>query len=183
MHNSDWFGGWDRILDSVIAVVLFYILIVLIVRMLGKRTTAQLNNFDWIINITVGSLAASGILLENVSSATAFAAIATIAVLQYGLTFITARSVNATKVIKACPTLLVHKGNFLEEAMLDARISRGEVEAALRAQGLSDVGDANWVILETNGKITVLPREDIALDEASAMNSVRHPPDLPYPST
>jgi len=183
MHNSDWFGGRDRILDSVIAVVLFYILIVLIVRLLGKRTTAQLNNFDWIINITVGSLAASGILLENVSNATAFAAIATIAVLQYGLTFITARSDSATKVIKARPTLLVHKGNFLEEAMLAARISRGEVEAALRAQGLTDVRDANWVILETNGKITVLPREDIALDEASAMNSVRHPPDLPYPST
>ena len=66
--------------------------------------------------------------------------------------------------------------------MLDARISRGEVEAALRAQGLSDVGDANWVILETNGKITVLPREDIALEEASAMNSVRKPPNLPHPS-
>ena len=180
MQNSDWFGGWDRILDSIIAALLFYILIVLIVRLLGKRTTAQLNNFDWIINITVGSLAASGILLENVSNATAFAAIATIAVLQYGLTFITARSDNATKVIKACPTLLVHKGNFLKEAMLAARISQGEVD--LRAQGLSDVGDANWVILETNGKITVLPREDIALGEASAMNSVRQPPDLPYPS-
>ena len=40
MHNSDWFGGWDRILDSVIAVVLFYILIVLIVRLLGKRCSA-----------------------------------------------------------------------------------------------------------------------------------------------
>lgn len=183
MHNSDWFGGWDRILDSVIAAVLFYILIVLIVRLLGKRTTAQLNNFDWIINITVGSLAASGILLENVSNATAFAAIATIAALQYGLTYITARSERATEVIKACPTLLVHKGNFLEEAMLDARISRGEVEAALRAQGVTDIKDANWVILETNGKITVLPQKDVEIGEASVMNSVRWSSDLPPAKT
>ncbi|UVI39660.1 DUF421 domain-containing protein [Qipengyuania spongiae] len=181
MHNSDWFGGWDRILDSVIAATLFYILIVLIVRFLGKRTTAQLNNFDWIINITVGSLAASGILLENVSNATAAAAIITIAALQYVLTFISARSEKATRVIKACPTLLVHKGNFLEEAMLAARISHGEVEAALRAQGLTDVGDANWVILETNGKMTVLPRQEIEIENASAMNSVRRPSNLPSP--
>lgn len=152
MRNSDWFGGWDRILDSIIAAVLFHTLIVLIVRLLGKRTTAQLNNFDWIINIAAASLAASVILPQSVSNTTAFSAIATIAVLQYGLTYITARSHHATKVIKACPTLLVHKGNFLEEAMLAARISRDEVEAALRAQGLTDVGDANWFILETNGK-------------------------------
>ena len=183
MDNSDWFGGWDRILDSILAAVLFYILIVLIVRLLGKRTTAQLNNFDWIINITVGSLAASGILLENVSNATAFAAIVTIAVLQYGLTYITARSDKATEVIKACPTLLVHKGNFLDEAMLNARISRGEVEAALRSQGLTNIRDANWVILETNGKITVLPQKDVDIGEASAMNSVQWPSDLPDPKS
>lgn len=68
-ENADWVNSWNDIGDAVLSAILFYILIVLAVRLFGKRSTAQLNNFDWIINITVGSLVASGILLGFVDKA------------------------------------------------------------------------------------------------------------------
>ena len=52
-----WFESWDRLQNVAIAAVFFYAFIVLLVRVLGKRTTSQMNNFDWIITIAVGSLA------------------------------------------------------------------------------------------------------------------------------
>ena len=56
--------------------LLFYILIIVMVRIVGKRTTSEFNNFDWIINVAVGSLAASGVLLRNVATLDAITAIA-----------------------------------------------------------------------------------------------------------
>ena len=53
--------------------LLFYILVIVMVRVVGKRTISEFNNFDWIINFAVGSLAASGILLRNVASIDALA--------------------------------------------------------------------------------------------------------------
>ena len=61
---AGWYSNSDKMINIAIGAIFFYFLIVILVRILGKRTTSQMNNFDWIINIAVGSLAASGILLE-----------------------------------------------------------------------------------------------------------------------
>ena len=68
-------SGWPRIVEIAGNAFLFYALIIVMVRMVGKRTTSELNNFDWIINVMIGSLAASGVLLRNVATADAIAAI------------------------------------------------------------------------------------------------------------
>jgi uncharacterized membrane protein YcaP (DUF421 family) len=51
----------ERVADILLLATVFYFLIVVMVRVSGKRTTGELNNFDWIITVAVGSLAASGI--------------------------------------------------------------------------------------------------------------------------
>jgi len=180
--SSDWFIGWDALGDVLISALLFYLLIVILVRVMGKRTTAQLNNFDWIINITVGSLAASGILLDSVPATHAADAIIVIALLQFALTWLAVRSDFVTKLIKASPTLLTHKGNVLESAMLGARISQAELYSVLRAHGITDVKDANWVILESDGSMTVLPRNETDLHDAGSMDNVDTPENLPEPA-
>ena len=179
--TTDWFTGWDSFGDVLLSAFLFYFLIVILVRLIGKRTTAQLNNFDWIINITVGSLAASGILLDKVPALNAAGAIIVIALLQFVLTWLAVRSDFVTKLIKASPTMLTHKGNVLRESMLGSRISQAELYSVLRAHGITDVKDANWVILESDGSMTVLPRSDVELPDAAAMGNVDHPQTLPEP--
>jgi uncharacterized membrane protein YcaP (DUF421 family) len=169
---EDWVRDWNEVGDAVLAAILFYVLIVAAVRIFGKRSTAQLNNFDWIINITVGSLAASGILLETVPAIRAVAAIATLMMLQFLMTWLALRYQWVNKVIKASPTLLTHRGEFLEDAMRKTRISHEEICAALREHGIPELEGANWVILETDGKLTVIPKQDVKLTNASAMANV-----------
>ena len=53
-------SGWPRIVEIAGNAFLFYALIIVMVRMVGNRTTSELNNFDWIINVMIGRLAASG---------------------------------------------------------------------------------------------------------------------------
>lgn len=76
-------SGWTRLAEVSANAFLFYVLIVVMVRVVGKRTTSELNNFDWIINVAVGSLAASGILLRNVATLDAVAAIVVLAACQF----------------------------------------------------------------------------------------------------
>lgn len=172
---SDWLISWGEIFDTALSALLFYILIVAMVRMVGKRATAQLNNFDWIVNITVGSLAASGILLKNVPALRAVVAIAVIALLQVFITILARRVSWVSKLVKAEPTLLVDKGAYLQPALRKTRIAEEEVCAALRSHGLARVDDASWVILETDGQMSVIPKTSIEIDEASTMGDVdRH---------
>ena len=178
-QTGDWFSNWDRVGAIVIASVFFYVAIIAFVRVLGKRTTGQMNNFDWLVTIIVGSLASSGILLDSVAIVDALVAILALGGLQWLVTFLVLRSERFASVIKAEPTLLVHKGRFLRDAMRSARIAEEEVYGALRSAGYLELDQANWIILETNGQLTVVGRD--ALDEARTFSHVQTLKDVRRP--
>ncbi len=176
---TDWLSDPARLFDIAATAMFFFVMIVVLVRVVGKRTTSQLNNFDWIINIAVGSLAASGILLKDVHILDAALAIIVLAILQWLTTWSVLHSEAVSKVIKAQPTLLTHKGDFLRDAMRSTRISEEEICSALRSHGMHDVSDANWVILETNGELAVIPSDDVQLSNVGTMAGVAKPENLP----
>ena len=172
MLNSDtWFSGWDKLGTIAVTALTFYIYVVALVRIFGKRTTNQLNNFDWIITFAIGSIVASGILLEEVTVLDS--ALATWTVL---------RSRFASKMVKSDPTLLLHKGRFIESAMNHTRVSEEEIRAVLRSKGMFSVDEANWVILETNGTFSVMPHDKVTLNKAETMVDVKRPSGAPYSS-
>jgi|TARA_R100000501_G_scaffold10060_1_gene19843 uncharacterized membrane protein YcaP (DUF421 family) len=167
-----WFNSWERLWSVAQGAAFFFVLIVVLVRILGKRTTGQMNNFDWIITVAVGSLAASGILLKGVSILDATLAILVLGGLQWLTTLGVLNSRIFRKLVRADPRLLVHKGKFLKNAMRRERISEAEIYSVLRQHGYTSPDDANWVILETDGTMTVVPRQDLHLDDARLMADV-----------
>ena len=169
--RSWWFSSWTELAQIAIGAAFFYVLVVALVRVLGKRTTSQMNNFDWIISIAVGSLAASGILLKNV-------AIAVLAALQYATTRLVLKSSRFSNLVKAQSTLLTHRGEFLTDAMKAVRVSEEEILAVLRSHGMRDPKDANWVILETNGEMSVIFKSDKTIDNHGVMDKVAKPSSL-----
>lgn len=154
-----WFESWERILAVVIAAIAVYLAIVAVVRISGKRTTANFNSFDWLITVTIGSLASSGILLPDIAVVDALAAIVTLALCQYGITWAVRRSDTIGGAVKAEPLLLLHRGRVLEKNLDRSRISIAELRAVLRGEGIADPEDAAWVVLETNGQMSVIGRD------------------------
>ncbi len=178
IEQPNLWSSWGRLTEISLSAVLFFIFIVALVRVLGKRTTSQLNNFDWIINIAVGSLAASGILLTDVATADALAAIITLALCQYLTTWWVRGTDTGSRVVKARPTLLTHKGEYLRDAMDEVRVSEEEIRAALREAGMIENSAANWVVLETDGNLSVIPSTPSKLDKAEALQDVQAPREL-----
>lgn len=168
--------SWPQLAEIAMAAVAVYFAVIVVVRVNGARTTSELNSFDWIINVVVGSIAASGILLEDISLPAALTAIVVLTALQYMLTRLTRASRKVSAVVKDEPVLLTHKGRYLQQAMTQTRISQDEILGVLRSHGYTSVEDANWVILETNGSLSVIPRDDsIALGNAEALQNVSKP--------
>ncbi len=172
-ETSTWISSWDRMLSIAFSSVAFYLLVVILVRLMGKRVTAQMNSFDWIITVAVGSLLASGILLEDVSIADGALAVLILAACQWAMTKLSVRSQRFEDAVKPRPRLLVHKGAYLRDAMDAERISKSEVDAALREKGYSSLADVNWVILETNGMMSVVSRRSQTLEEADLMGQAQ----------
>ncbi|NHK27766.1 DUF421 domain-containing protein [Parvularcula flava] len=162
----------DTLWRILVTAPILYFAIIGFVRLVGKRATSQMNNFDWIVTVALGSLMASGILLKDVSILESLFAIGLLLALQYCLTFFAVRSDTVDNAIKAQPRLLVENGKLMSEAMRRERVTEQEVLAALREEGLRSIHDAKWVILESDASFSIIPRTEVKAADRSALKTV-----------
>ena len=160
MGSSAWFESWDSLYKILISTLVGYALLILFVRIFGKRSTSKMNNFDWIVTVSIGSIMASGTLLNSVTIAQSATAIFVLLSLQWIVTKLSVVWRGFSDFIRAEPTILVENGEYCRAAMRKQRVSEAEIQAAIRQQGVPDLSDIRWVILESNAGITVLGREE-----------------------
>lgn len=154
---QSWLSEPDRFAHIAVSCAVFFVFIVVLTRLSGKRTSGNMNNFDWIITVGIGSLMASGILLRNVSMLDAMLAVSVLAGMQWLTTWLAMRSRRFAKWVKPQPRVLLHRGQMLDDQMVHERVTSDEVSAALRSAGLSRHDEAQCVVLETNGQFSIIP--------------------------
>lgn len=156
----------ERAVQIALTAVIGYGAIVLVLRLSGKRTLTDLNAFDFVVTVALGSMLASTILSPSVSLADGLVGLVALVVCQLVVAFASSRSAIARRAFKAEPTLVVHRGELLRDAMRDVRLSEAEVLAAVRNAGFADLADIHAVVLETNGALSVIPDPPSAAGEA-----------------
>lgn len=148
------------LLVMLITTAVIYFLVILYIRMLGKRSTSQLNNFDWIVTVSVGSLISSTIVREDVSLTEGGSAILLMLLLQYSVTKIMCKSKTVLDIVKSTPKLLLFQGEFLEESLRNERILKPEIYASIRQQGFKSMNEVYAVVLESNSKLSIIGSDD-----------------------
>ena len=152
---SWFFDGWTSIARVVVCIPVVYLTTIAAVRVSGKRSTSQMNNFDWIVTVAMGSIVGSGIILSTVRVAPALVAVGML--LQYAVTSAVGRWAWAQRAAQASPAVLVYHGEFQDATLRAERVSRQEVMAAIRRSGLHGPEAAEAVVLETDASISVIP--------------------------
>lgn len=152
-----YFTGFESLNHILISSAILYVLMIVFVRIMGKRTTAQMNNFDWAVTVAMGSLLASTIILKDVSIADGAVGILALMLLQYWITKLTFHFNKAGDVIKSSPKLLLYKGEFLEDNMEKERVMESEIYAAIRQSGQGNIEDIYAVVLENNANLSIIP--------------------------
>jgi uncharacterized membrane protein YcaP (DUF421 family) len=154
-----WFDGWDPIWRTVILGSLGYLALIVILRVSGKRTLSKMNAFDFVITVALGSAFASLLVSDSVSLAQGIAALGVLVGLQWIMSSLYVRSRLVESVIKGDPQLLYWRGRFLDDALKRERVTREEVQAAMRDSNVTDHRHAA-AVLETNGTVTVVDVEE-----------------------
>lgn len=130
---------------------------ILLLRLSGKRTLSKMNAFDLVVTVALGSTFASVLLDRSVPLAEGMLALALLVFLQFAITWASVRSKLVRSLVKSRSTPVVKNGKYLTAAMQEQRITRDEVEAALRQQGYADLTKIALIVLETDGSLSVIP--------------------------
>ncbi|WP_128254058.1 DUF421 domain-containing protein [Falsirhodobacter deserti] len=150
-----FFQNWQGIVRTIIVGTLAYILLVFFLRVSGKRTLAKLNAFDLVVTVALGSTLASTLLQESVALAEGATAFLLLVMLQFVVTFLSVRSNWFARTVRSEPKLLARDGQLCHAAMKQERITEDEALSAARASGARDISDVSYMILESDGTISV----------------------------
>lgn len=134
-----------------------YLALFLLVHISGKRTISQMDMWDFILLITLGSVLALTILFVSIPLVEGLIALAILIFLQFMVTLMSSRSPKIDAKIKAYPTLLFYRGKFLKNSMKSERVSESEIYAAIRSHGIGNIEEVSAVILEKTGEFSVIP--------------------------
>jgi uncharacterized membrane protein YcaP (DUF421 family) len=143
--------------------------LVAVLRISGKRTLAKMNAFDLVVTVALGSTLATILLSKDVALAEGVLALAVLVLLQFVVAWSAVRSRLVRRLAKSSPQIVLSQGRFDDAALRTERVTRDEVQAAVRSAGCGDLADVAAVVLETDGSFSVIPK--VRLGTGSALPS------------
>lgn len=158
-------------LIRIIAIApLAYVSLVVLLRVSGKRTLAQLNAFDFIVTVALGSTLATILLSTSVAWTEGVLALGLLASLQLVASWIAVHFSWARRGLTSEPSLLLRNGQPDFEALLRERISEQGMRQAVRSAGAGGLELVAAVVIETNGSLSVVTTDQ--LGSGSALDDV-----------
>lgn len=140
----------------VLRAVAIYLLVMLLVRVSGKRAVGQFTPFDLVLLILIGNAVQNGLNGgDNSLTGAALLAVCLIA-LNYGVAFVAARSPRARRWIEGEPVVLARDGKVFRDVLRRELVSNADFLEAMREAGCSEIERIRVATLETNGRISLL---------------------------
>lgn len=143
------------LLEIALRCLLVFVLLVLVMRLLGKRGQANLSPMQQMMLIALGSAAGDALLYPEVALAYAALVLFAMTLLDMGLDAVTARSKRVRDYIESHPRVLVDRGIVDDVALRKERTLARELHAALRTRGARSMAEVELAILEVSGEISV----------------------------
>ncbi len=154
-----FFNDWEGIWHILVTAVLLYPLLIIMLRISGKRTLSKMNMFDFVITIALGSMVSAIVMDGAIPLVEGLTGLAALIALQFTVTWSSVRFSFVNKSVKGEPQLLYHDGRFIEKAMKKERIKKDEIMQAVRTTGKSSFASVRAVVLETDGSLSVMEKE------------------------
>src|SRR5215217_2091671 len=143
-------------MDLVLRATFVFFLILVVTRAVGRRELSRMEPFDIILLVVIGDLVQQGVTQSDYSLTGAATVIATLAVLTVATAYVSFRVKAMRPVLEGNPIVLVADGEILDRNLRSQRVTRDELRAEARLQGIGSLADVRFAILETNGKISFL---------------------------
>jgi uncharacterized membrane protein YcaP (DUF421 family) len=145
--------------EVVLRTAIVYLFLVAALRLSGKREVAQMTVLELVVILVISDAVQNSMVGDNTSVYGGLIAVMTLLTLDFLLRSLSRRSKKVRHVIEGEPRLIVRDGRLLRHAIDEEGLDIDDVRAAVREHGLSRIEDVRYAVLETNGTISVIPRD------------------------
>jgi uncharacterized membrane protein YcaP (DUF421 family) len=155
MSSSLWelsMPWWEFVLRAVAV----YVVVLVLVRITGKRTVGQFTPFDLLLVVLLGTAVQNSLIGEDVSLPGGLILATTLIVLNWLLGFASARSHRLDRMIEGEPVVLARNGQVFERVLRRENVSVADFDLAKRKAGCASDADISLAMLETSGEITLV---------------------------
>src|SRR5712671_2069589 len=147
-------------MDIVLRTILVFGVLLVLMRVIGRRELSSLQPFDLILLIVLGDAVQQGLTQDDYSLTGAFLAIGTIAVLQLTVSYANFRFPKLRPVLDGEPIVVVQDGKPIEKNLKRERVTIDDLAAAARQQNIAKIDDVQWAVMETSGAISFIKKSD-----------------------
>lgn len=147
-------------LATLIRTIIIYILVLLTMRLMGKREIGQLQPFELAIAIMIADLASVPMSDTGIPIFNGIVPIIGLLIMQMLISYINMRSLVLRSIISGKPTILIYRGKIDEKSLKKEKITLNELQERLRQNGTFSLGDVEYAILETSGQLTVIQKPE-----------------------
>lgn len=148
-----------EVLQITLTALLSAAALFIIAKILGHKQMSQLDFFDYITGITIGSIAAE-LATELENPMQPLIAMVVYGLITYGITIFTSKFPSSRKLFNGTPTIIMNDGQIYRKNMKKAKLDLSEFMVLCRQEGYFNLKDIQTAIFEYNGRLTILPRSD-----------------------
>lgn len=149
-------------LTIIIRSIIIYLIVLLVFRLMGKRQLGQMQPFELVLTLIIADLATIPMAEVSVPVLHGVVPLLTLVVLHFILTLISRSSHFFSKIISGKPVIIVNPKGIDYKAMKKLNLSTDDIFEALRGAGYFNISQVQYAIMETNGKVSVMPKAEYA---------------------
>lgn len=140
--------------------ILLYILVLVVMRLMGKREIGQLQPFELAISIMIADLASIPMADTGIPITNGIIPILGLLVMHLVISIMNMKSMKSREIICGKPSILIYRGKINEKALKKERFTINELQERLRGRDIFNLGDVEYAILETSGEVTVIQKPE-----------------------
>ena len=160
--------------------IILYIIVLIVMRLMGKREIGQLQPFELAISIMIADLASIPMTEIGIPIFNGIIPILGLLVMHLIISVINLKSLKARGVICGKPSILIYRGKINEKALKKERFTINELQERLRGSDVFNLGDVEYAILETSGEITVIQKPEKRTTTPEDFNMTPEYEGIPY---
>lgn len=147
-------------LNIFVRVSIIYILVLVVMRLMGKREIGQMQPFELVIAIMIADLASVPMSDTGIPIFNGIIPILALLLFQLIISILNLKSIKFREIICGKPQILVYRGKIDEKALKKEKITINELQERLRQKDIFSLGDVEYAILETNGEVSVIQKPE-----------------------
>lgn len=145
-------------LITFVRAIILYIIVLVVMRLMGKREIGQLQPFELAISIMIADLASIPMTELGIPITNGIIPILGLLSMHLIISILNMKSLKFREVICGKPSILIYRGKIDEDVLKKERFTLNELEERIRGNNIYSLGDVEYAILETNGQVTVIPK-------------------------